>query len=307
MTEPIRRLSRKDAIRTLTHFENVLPPAEFLRRQQIAIKEENTHLAAAFARSSVTAFLKGQTPEPYWHEALSKEFRVYSGRSGARACLVIFSTGIVRPGLPTTGLLQVFPAADWDVILLADHWAHQFRDGLRGFGRTGGELFDHLARRLKGYDRIEVLGVSHGGIAALAFARAVGDRPSRVVSFGPLPPWDIRRLLTGMKPPAFLPVCDCLKTRLPDAVILAARSEPRDLQVAQLLASQTGATVVAAPPPHAHNVIGQFWTAGQLADYAAIIRAGGAHADRVAALRRLVTLADCPEDAGAQPVPQSGR
>jgi len=120
-------------------------------------------------------------PEPYRRRAIAEGVTLFEaeGAPGARRDLVIGFCGEAhRLMMPVAPVLQAFPAARCDVLVLADASQANFLLGLPGYAADPVALATRLSRDLplSRYAALRCFGTSAGGAAALGYGAGLGAR-----------------------------------------------------------------------------------------------------------------------------------
>lgn len=120
-------------------------------------------------------------PEPFRRRDIAPGVTLFEaeGAPGARRDLVIGFCGVAhRLMMPVAPILQAFPAARCDVLVLADASQANFLLGIPGYAADPVALATRLGRDLplSRYAALRCFGTSAGGAAALAYGAGLGAR-----------------------------------------------------------------------------------------------------------------------------------
>lgn len=120
-------------------------------------------------------------PEPFRRRDVAPGVTLFEaeGAPGCRRELVIGFCGVAhRLMMPVAPILQAFPAARCDVLVLSDASQANFLLGIPGYAADPVALATRLGRDLplSRYGALRCFGTSAGGAAALAYGAALGAR-----------------------------------------------------------------------------------------------------------------------------------
>lgn len=120
-------------------------------------------------------------PQPYRRRVIAADATLFEaeGAPGVRRDLVIGFCGVAhRLMMPVAPVLQAFPAARCDVLVLSDDSQANFLLGIPGYAADPVALATRLSRDLplSRYAALRCFGTSAGGAAALAYGAGLGAR-----------------------------------------------------------------------------------------------------------------------------------
>jgi len=184
------------------HAENHLTPREAI---DLAARADTLPETACIWVERLAEYVRRvrPAPEPYRRRDIAEHVTLYAGEgpAGAPRDLVVGFSGVgMRLMMPVAPVLQAFPAARCDVLVLSDPARLHF---LRGIGDYAADL-EALAMRLdrdlplSRYAALRCFGTSAGGASALAFGAKLGARVA--ISLGGAHPVVLPAARTGGNP-----------------------------------------------------------------------------------------------------------
>lgn len=166
---------KNEQFNRVIEFENECTPAEFISISNSKVPEI---FAARISDTAKTILLLNKTPRSFIRQEICEDAVLYTARNGRSKSLVIGFCGRAhRLMLPLPIFLQIFPEADFDLLLLRDRSQRLFLGGINGLGVGFAETISTLSRLVKemGYEDTRCYGTSAGGAPALYAALGLGS------------------------------------------------------------------------------------------------------------------------------------
>ena len=161
------------------------------------------------------AFLRSRSPRVFRNSKLSSGLRFFEDLSAPvsdKSLLILVSGYGGRLFVPVSLFLDCLPARAMDVVFLSANGRNHYRHGVVGSGDNLLAVAASLRERfaISEYSRLDVLGTSGGGFAALRLANML--QADNGVAVGGNYPFDMLRLggLAAAKISAFDPLCSCV-------------------------------------------------------------------------------------------------
>ena len=179
------------------------------------------------------AFLRSRSPRVFRNSKLSSGLRFFEDLSAPvpqKSLLILVSGHGGRVFVPVAVFLDCLPDRAMDVVFLSANGRNHYRQGVVGLGDNLLAVAASLRDRfpIGEYSRLEVLGTSGGGFAALRLANMM--QADNGVAVGGNYPFDMLRLggLAAAKISAFDPLCCCVAPKAKRMICAFARGSEVD-------------------------------------------------------------------------------
>ena len=275
MAETTRRSHRQ---RILQEQCNTLQPGQLSRLYQRLAMHPDPAFRAACAEDA-----------PYWKTFLSQRMRRLSARPprfetqplheqvqlyrtegvprAQKRLIVVFSGRLGQAFVPFALILDGVPEGDADILLIRNGMHEFFRHGVRGLGGSFAEMAQTLrtAYHVCAYRHVTVLGLSSGGLFALAMADALGA--DLAISLSGRFPFDLMRLgqMRARGLAMFDPFCACRAGRQGTRIaVFPTKFEPDVMAARRAREIRPGLALIHMPLTQRHNVLLHLWEIGIL-------------------------------------------
>ncbi len=254
--------------------------AQFYRLIDQSDSSENRANFAKVAHGWIRYRGKGRwwnaRPRKFANVAVCDGVRLFqsAGEVREKTLLILVSGGKGRIMLPVASFLESLPEVPMDVVFLKNSRDRHFRLGVDGLARSFAELAVQLPLKFetREYQQLVVMGMSSGGLPALALANAISaDLGIAIEGRFPNDLFRIRRH-GQQKLSAFFPICACMPQSAGHLIAAFGAGSEIDVSDAHLAQKSFGnLELLPVPGSNAHGLLGPIFFQDKLPGFLGLV------------------------------------